>query len=298
MQFPSFQPTVGPCRLLRAARQLAISIVLLQPAPAMAQGLLDQLFGIGAAKPQPSIAVRPPQARGSATAADIFPQDRLPPTAPNAGDGQGSTYRTVCVRLCDGFFVPMSFATRRENFQLDQAKCSATCGGDARLFFHRNPGAAIEDATDMTGHAYSRLPNAFKFRKTRVEGCACRPPPWSETELARHQSYAAASTVPLPASPGRAATSIKLAAADRAPANPAKPVAATLSQAAKLTSRTRQPPAQPNGQMVALPRTKPAGPSKTLVAARTSSPASGLFGFGPTSGMGLGTKPKYLWPGD
>ena len=43
---------------------------------------------------------------------------------------------------------------------------------------------------DLTGMAYSTLPNAFKYRKTLVEGCRCRPQPWSEAELQRHRAYA------------------------------------------------------------------------------------------------------------
>ena len=38
--------------------------------------------------------------------------------------------------------------------------------------------------------AYAALPNAFKYRKTLVEGCRCRPQPWSEAELQRHRGYA------------------------------------------------------------------------------------------------------------
>ena len=43
---------------------------------------------------------------------------------------------------------------------------------------------------DLTGLAYSALPNAFKYRQTLVPSCRCRPQPWSETELQRHRAYA------------------------------------------------------------------------------------------------------------
>jgi hypothetical protein len=42
---------------------------------------------------------------------------------------------------------------------------------------------------DLTGRAYSSFPNAFKYRKTLVPGCRCRPQPWSEAERRRHRSY-------------------------------------------------------------------------------------------------------------
>ena len=44
--------------------------------------------------------------------------------------------------------------------------------------------------TDLSGRAYGRLPQAFQYRKELVAGCACKPEPWSEAELARHEAYA------------------------------------------------------------------------------------------------------------
>ncbi|KAB2920104.1 MAG: DUF2865 domain-containing protein [Hyphomicrobiaceae bacterium] len=109
------------------------------------------------------------------------------PTAPYAHSG---TYRTLCVRLCDGYYFPISFATSRGGLADDADKCSASCGSQARLFYYPNPGGDIETMTDLTGMAYSELPNAFKYRKTLVGGCQCRPEPWSEAELTRHRRYA------------------------------------------------------------------------------------------------------------
>ena len=52
--------------------------------------------------------------------------------------------------------------------------------------------AAISRACSiMTGRAYASYPVAFKYRKTLVQGCQCRPQPWTEAELARHRAYAA-----------------------------------------------------------------------------------------------------------
>ena len=63
------------------------------------------------------------------------------------GGGKG-TYRTVCVRMCDGYYVPISFATPHKNIYQDQVKCRATCGDDARVFFKRNP-LADEDPVEV-----------------------------------------------------------------------------------------------------------------------------------------------------
>jgi hypothetical protein len=37
------------------------------------------------------------------------------------------TYRTVCVRLCDGFFWPVSFATTKLGLKRDDETCQAAC---------------------------------------------------------------------------------------------------------------------------------------------------------------------------
>ena len=50
---------------------------------------------------------------------------------------------------------------------------------------------------DLTGMAYSALPNAFRYRKALVPECRCRPQPWSEAELQRHREYAAGPPAPI-----------------------------------------------------------------------------------------------------
>ena len=39
----------------------------------------------------------------------------------------GSTYRTVCVRTCDGFYFPISFSTTQDHFRDDEASCQRMC---------------------------------------------------------------------------------------------------------------------------------------------------------------------------
>ncbi len=103
--------------------------------------------------------------------------------------GQGA-YRTLCVRLCDGYYFPISFSATRNALARDAAKCAASCGSEARLFYHPNPGGDVDSMIDLSGMAYTQLPTAFKYRKTLASGCACRPQPWTEAELQRHQNYA------------------------------------------------------------------------------------------------------------
>src|SRR5215510_21257 len=111
----------------------------------------------------------------------------LPNTfAPGAEPGSGpdpvtpsavATYRTLCVRLCDGFYFPISFAVPASSLERDAERCRASCGTEARLFYHANPGGSVESMFDLSGQAYNALPTAFSYRKTFLAGCSCRLQP-------------------------------------------------------------------------------------------------------------------------
>ncbi len=88
----------------------------------------------------------------------------------------GGTYRTLCVRTCDGYYFPISFKVTRAKFNTDSIACLQRCtGGEARLFVHRNPGQKLSGAVDLRGNRYVDLDNAFRYRKELVEGCGCKP---------------------------------------------------------------------------------------------------------------------------
>jgi uncharacterized protein DUF2865 len=78
-----------------------------------------------------------------------------------SGRHEGGTYRMRCVRLCDGFYLPVSFATRRQRFARDAKQCEQSCPTRARLFVHRNPGESADDMVDLAGRPYRKLPTAF-----------------------------------------------------------------------------------------------------------------------------------------
>ncbi|MEM6848552.1 MAG: DUF2865 domain-containing protein [Pseudomonadota bacterium] len=84
--------------------------------------------------------------------------------------------RTVCVRLCDGFYFPINATSHSDNFYDEHAMCVGRCpGADVSLYVH-NAGAPVETMrSTMTGESYVRLPTAFDYRKKRVAGCGCRP---------------------------------------------------------------------------------------------------------------------------
>ncbi|AHB48451.1 hypothetical protein W911_08680 [Hyphomicrobium nitrativorans NL23] len=86
-----------------------------------------------------------------------------------------ATYRTVCVRLCDGYYFPVSFSTLPNHFQRDEDVCQSRCASPAALYYHQNPGAGMEQAVAAsTNEAYSQLKTAFRYRKEYVKGCSCK----------------------------------------------------------------------------------------------------------------------------
>jgi hypothetical protein len=101
-------------------------------------------------------------------------------------DGNGApagTYRTVCVRTCDGFYFPISYSTVPSRFPTDAQTCQRLCpGAPVALYTYHNPGEEIDQAVGADGAAYTALPNAFRYRKELVSGCYCRRPgeTWSE----------------------------------------------------------------------------------------------------------------------
>lgn len=85
-----------------------------------------------------------------------------------------TTYRTICVRECDGYYFPISFATTQRYFEEDQRTCQAQCPG-ATLYTHRNPGGTVEEAVSVNGQPYTAMENAFAYRTAFNPACGCRP---------------------------------------------------------------------------------------------------------------------------
>ncbi|BAF87778.1 hypothetical protein AZC_1780 [Azorhizobium caulinodans ORS 571] len=141
-------------------RAAAQNIVAPQPQQqrqaARPRGFFETLFG-GPVNSEPE----------EAPGVDVQPMD-LP---------KSSTYRTVCVRTCDGFFFPISYATIPAKFASDDALCHRLCpAAEAQLYTYRNPGEDIQQATSVTGKPYMSLPTALLYRKQMVSGCSCRAP--------------------------------------------------------------------------------------------------------------------------
>jgi Protein of unknown function (DUF2865) len=123
---------------------------------------LTSLFGGGGANDNPAASLPPPSA------------DLAPPSG---------TYRTVCVRTCDGAYFPISFATVPGRFADDERACKAQCPAtEANLYTYRNPGEDMNQAVSVNGAPYTALPNAFHYRTEFNPTCSCRAPgqTWAE----------------------------------------------------------------------------------------------------------------------
>jgi len=122
------------------------------------------------------------------------PHPRWEPTLPTDQERlartQRPTFRSLCVRLCDGFYFPISYSTPRERFAGDAKQCEQRCPSRSRLFVHRNPGEDVDDMVDLQGRGYRNLPTAFLHRTRHVADCTCRGNPWDEPAIARHRAYA------------------------------------------------------------------------------------------------------------
>jgi hypothetical protein len=99
-------------------------------------------------------------------------QARPAPPAP----AFGGEHRTLCVRTCDGYFFPISFATNPGSFERDKAICAALCpAAPTMLFTHRSgDDEGPQNMTALDGTPYTDLATAFDFRESRrSENCTC-----------------------------------------------------------------------------------------------------------------------------
>lgn len=89
---------------------------------------------------------------------------------------EGGTFRTVCVRTCDGYYFPISFATVPSRFGDDEKTCKSLCpASEASLYAYRNPGQDMNQAVSINGQPYTSLPNAFRYRQEFNPSCSCKP---------------------------------------------------------------------------------------------------------------------------
>lgn len=89
----------------------------------------------------------------------------------------GGTYRTICVRTCDGFYFPISYSTSPDRFRDDEQTCQRMCpAAEVSLYSYHNPGEEVAQAVSLNGKLYTELPTAFNYRKALNPACSCRRP--------------------------------------------------------------------------------------------------------------------------
>jgi hypothetical protein len=109
-----------------------------------------------------------------------------PPHSTSPFSGGASTYRTLCVRECDGFYFPISNATTESHFQQDEEKCRSQCAAPAELFYHHSD-QDVDQMVSLSGRPYSQMPYAFRNRKVYIKGCSCNANEYSREEIAKSE---------------------------------------------------------------------------------------------------------------
>ncbi len=135
--------------------------------PPRRRTLLEQIFG-----------VRTYREDGSRAGSQYDPNQDLA--------SRYGTYRTLCVRSCDGYYFPISFSTVPDRFEQDAQTCQSMCpGSDVSLYFHAMPSQDSEDMISYrTDQPYADLPTAFSYRKKFDPECSCKFASAGMTEIA------------------------------------------------------------------------------------------------------------------
>ena len=88
----------------------------------------------------------------------------------------GGTYRTLCVRSCDGYYFPISFSAAGSDLKRDAAACTALCPGqEVSLYVQQNPGEDGNAMVSLAGEPYAMLPTAYLYRARYDRTCSCGP---------------------------------------------------------------------------------------------------------------------------
>ncbi len=306
---------------------VSISLSISMAPPAVAQSFFQKLFGLGGGQQVPQAPARPQTHTIPSHRFDYRPRP-YQQSRPEDIDGEigppdsGGPYRTMCVRSCDGYFFPLRHNAKRRNFAADAKSCRSACGTEARLFYYSLNGGSTETMADLSGRKYKDQPHAFGYRKALVQGCSCKPVPWSYEEAARHRQYeesdavavadnnsVASKEAELPGEPASSSVAKVAAATDISetpklpddPALPANDQNSDTAPAEQKTAATDVPnpaetyePIRIKAEKAVLRRRK-FRDTRVVVKRTTFQPV-----YQPTSGSSLfaPSKSKYRWPGD
>ena len=120
-----------------------------------------------------------------------------------------ATYRTLCVRLCDGYYFPVSFSTLPNHFQRDVRAVPVAVRGPGRALLPPEPRRRGRAGGVGRHPAALHQPEvAFRYRKEYVQGCSCKQAEFNPT-LDKKAAELAPQTPVLPAAPGLRAAAKK-----------------------------------------------------------------------------------------
>jgi hypothetical protein len=114
-----------------------------------------------------------------------------------------ATYRTLCVRTCDGYYYPISYSALPSRFPNDANACKSGCAAPAELYVYRNPGEEPEQMVSLRGTAYNDLESAWRYRKEYIKGCSCKVAEYDLDEISKaNQEKKAEGATPAATGPG------------------------------------------------------------------------------------------------
>ena len=139
-------------------------VILCSLASSAEAGFFDSLFGgfAGAQRRAPTYSYSDPNA-------DLAVRGNAPSVRADSAESSysGGGGKAFCVRLCDGRYYPITSGSSNST---PVQMCSAMCPAAKTKVFQ---GGEIASATDATGARYTKLDQAFAYRKSVVPGCSC-----------------------------------------------------------------------------------------------------------------------------
>ncbi len=198
-----------------------------------------------------------------------------------------ATVRTLCVRLSDGYFWPISYATLPDYVGNDAMTCQQMCPNTAvDLYYYDNPGQEPEQMRNLSGAAYTSLPTAFAYRTNFDKEASCKVAPQADGTVTLAESE-----------DGKSRAMIEIAGL-KFPLPLRDPRGIVPVQMAAVTPETVSTVAMVD---VPLPRRRPAGPGE--IAARpnvdqtATAPEARIVHFGDRAVRVVGPDTPYAQAG-
>jgi hypothetical protein len=90
------------------------------------------------------------------------------------GASVSGSFRTMCVRTCDGAYFPISSHASTLSFRRDAQVCSMMCPGtETELYYHSIQQESDAMRSTRTGRPYEEMDNAFRFRTRPLDRSQC-----------------------------------------------------------------------------------------------------------------------------